>query len=93
MSFHKRSKSKTHPGDMDFTTKKGNVVYYSKGHNVKKTHKPFSFHKRSKSKSYPGDMDFITKKGNLDYKSKGHYIKKSKKPYSSYKINGTRKNK
>jgi hypothetical protein len=33
--FHKNSLSKSHPGDLDFTTKKGDVVFHQKGHNIK----------------------------------------------------------
>jgi len=33
--FHKGSKSITHIGDMDFTTKKGDEVFHRKGHNIK----------------------------------------------------------
>jgi hypothetical protein len=30
--------SKTHPGDLDFTTKKGDKVFHRKGHNIKLPH-------------------------------------------------------
>lgn len=40
--YRKGSLSKTHKGDMDFTTKKGNKVYHRKGHYVKKLTMPFS---------------------------------------------------
>ena len=33
--FHKGSSSITHLGDRDFTTKKGDMVYHRKGHNIK----------------------------------------------------------
>jgi hypothetical protein len=36
--FHMGSMSKTHPGDMDFTTKKGDKVFHRKGHNIKIPH-------------------------------------------------------
>jgi hypothetical protein len=36
--FHMGSMSKTHPGDMDFTTKKGDKVFHRKGHNIKMPH-------------------------------------------------------
>jgi hypothetical protein len=32
---HKGSVSKTHPSDLDFTTKKGDEVYHQKNHNIK----------------------------------------------------------
>jgi hypothetical protein len=33
--FSKDSVSKTHPNDLDFTTKKGDEVYHRKNHNIK----------------------------------------------------------
>ena len=33
--FHKGSKSLTHIGDLDFTTKRGDEVFHRKGHNIK----------------------------------------------------------
>jgi hypothetical protein len=33
--FTKGSISKTHPNDIDFTTKKGDEVYHRKNHNIK----------------------------------------------------------
>ena len=36
--FHLGSMSKTHPGDLDFTTKKGDKVFHRKGHNIKLPH-------------------------------------------------------
>ena len=40
-SYHKDSMSKTHPGDMDFTTKKGNLVYHRMGHDVREMRRPY----------------------------------------------------
>lgn len=42
MSYHKGSLSKTHPGDYDFTTKKGNKVFHQKNHYVRKSRKPYT---------------------------------------------------
>jgi hypothetical protein len=40
--FSKGSVSKTHPNDLDFTTKKGDEVFHQKGHNIKIPYKlPF----------------------------------------------------
>jgi hypothetical protein len=82
MSFQKYSMSKTRPGDMDFTTKKGSVVFYKNGNKVRKSYKPFSFHKGSKSKTKKGRKNFSTKKGNKVFNVNSHYIRKSRKPYS-----------
>ena len=75
--FHKGSKSKTHLGDLDFTTKKGDLVYHRGGHYVKEVSKPYGkgFHKGSKSKTHLGDLDFTTKKGDIAFHREGHNIK------------------
>jgi hypothetical protein len=48
MSYSFGSPSKTHPGDMDFTTKKGDKVFHQKHHYVRKSRKPYTFPKRGK---------------------------------------------
>ena len=50
----KGSKSKTHKGDLDYTTKHGDVDFHEDGHLVKKTYKPFDAHKGSVSKTHAG---------------------------------------
>lgn len=45
MTYKKGSMSKTHPGDKDFTTKKGDKVYHRNGHYVRKPYQPYSFHR------------------------------------------------
>ena len=42
MSYHKGSLSKTHPGDFNFTTKKGDMVFHRNKHYVRKSRKPYS---------------------------------------------------
>jgi hypothetical protein len=37
----KGARSKTHKGELDYTTKKGDVVYHEQGHDVKKSTKPY----------------------------------------------------
>jgi len=81
MSYSFGSPSKTHPGDMDFTTKKGDKVYHQKHHYVRKSYKPYSYHKGSKSKTRKGRKDFTTKKGDKVFHQKNHYVRKSRKPY------------
>ena len=61
----KGSKSKTHKGDLDYTTKKGDEYFHEDGHRVKKTYKPFDAHKGSKSKTHAG----------LDYQHYNHHLK------------------
>ena len=41
MSYRKGSLSKTHPGDYDFTTKKGDKVFHRMNHYVRKSRKPY----------------------------------------------------
>ena len=38
----KGDKSKTHPGDLDYSTKKGDYMYHEDDHNVKKKSKPYT---------------------------------------------------
>ena len=71
----------THPGRLNFTTKKGSKVFHRKGHYVRKTYKPYSFHKGTRSKTRKGRLDFTTKKGSKVFHRKGHYVRKSRKPY------------
>jgi len=73
--------SKTRPGRKNYTTKKGDKVYQSKGHYVRKTHRPYSYHKGSLSKTRKGRKDFTTKKGSRVFHRKGHYVRKSRKPF------------
>lgn len=42
MSYHKGSLSKTHPGDYDFTTKKGDKVFHRMRHYVRRSRKPYT---------------------------------------------------
>ena len=39
--YHKGSRSKTHKGRKDFTTKKGSKVFHRKGHYVRKSRRPY----------------------------------------------------
>ena len=39
--YRKGTPSKTHPGRLDFTTKKGDKVFHRKGHYVRKSRKPY----------------------------------------------------
>ena len=50
----KGSKSLTHKGDLDYTTKKGDKYFHEDGHLVKQSYKPFDAHKGSKSKTHAG---------------------------------------
>ncbi len=43
--YRKGSRSKTHKGRLNFTTKKGSKVYHRKGHYIRKSRKPYT-HKR-----------------------------------------------
>jgi hypothetical protein len=52
-SSKKGTASKTHPGDKNYTTKKGDKFYHEKHHDVKKKHKPFTMkHKKHGKKSH-----------------------------------------
>jgi hypothetical protein len=54
----KGSKSKTHKGDLDYTTKHGDEYFHEDGHLVKKSYKPFDAHKGSVSKTHAG-LDYM----------------------------------
>jgi hypothetical protein len=79
----KGTRSKTHRGRKNYTTKRGNTVYHRRGHNVKKTHRPYSYSKGSSSKTNLGLLDYTTKLGDLVFHQKKHYVKKSRRPYSN----------
>lgn len=61
----KGTKSKTHKGDLDYTTKKGDKDFHENGHLIQKTYKPFDAHKGSVSKTHRG----------LDFQHYNHHIK------------------
>lgn len=82
MAYHKGSRSKTHKGELDFTTKKGDLVYHRKGHYTRKTHKPYGPHKGTRSKTHKGRLNYTTKKGDKVFHRKRHYVRKSRKPYT-----------
>lgn len=77
----KGSKSKTHIGDLDYTTKKGDKVFHEGGHDIKKSYKPYDKHKGSVSKTHKGELDYTTKKGDKVFHEGGHYVHKLKLPY------------
>jgi hypothetical protein len=47
-SFHKGTRSKTHKGRKNFTTKKGSKVYHRKGKYVKKTPRPYTGRRKTR---------------------------------------------
>jgi len=77
----KGTKSKTHPGRLNYTTKKGDKVYHRNGHYVRKSHRPYGHFKGTRSKTHKGRLDYTTKKGDKVYHRKGHYVRKSRRPY------------
>jgi len=77
----KGSKSKTHPGRLNFTTKKGDKYYHQDHHLVKKTHRPYGQFKGTRSKTHKGRKNYTTKRGDKVFHRKNHYVRKSRKPY------------
>ena len=67
----KGMKSKTHKGDLDYTTKRGDKDYHRGGHDEKEKKKPFSEKKSTKSKSKPKTEEIKFTKG----ESKGETLK------------------
>ena len=51
----KGSKSKTHHGDMDYTSKSGNKDHHIGGHDVEESHAPFQ-KKKSKRRGNPDKL-------------------------------------
>jgi hypothetical protein len=68
--FRKGTPSSTHIGDLDYTTKKGNLDFHQGGHDVKKSYQPYEsgdgFYHRSSKKyndsSYSNKVDAHMKK-------------------------------
>ena len=99
----KGTRSKTHPGRKNYTTKKGDKVFHRKGKYVRKSRKPYSKKRMStkgtrrrrstkgtRSKTHPGRKNYTTKKGDKVFHHKGKYVRKSHKPYSKKKRGGPR---
>ena len=80
--FFLGSKSKTHPGRLNFTTKKGSKVYHRNKHYSRVGHKPFGPHKGTKSKTRKNRKNYTTKRGDKVFHRKGRNVKKSRRPYS-----------
>ena len=77
----KGTKSKSHPGRKNYTTKKGDKDYHRKGHYVRKTHRPYGSFKGTRSKTHKGRKNYTTKKGDKVFHRKRHYVRKSRNPY------------
>ena len=81
------TKSKTHRGRLNYTTKKGSKVFHRKHHYVRKSRKPYMmgggkyYGKGSRSKTHPGRKDYTTKKGSKFFHRKGHYVRENRKPF------------
>ena len=90
----KGSKSKTHRGDKNCTTKRGYKDYHRGGHDVKGKNKPYESHKKGKihvrdvhpkkgqaSRTHKGELDFTTKKSDKDFHEDSHDVRKKRRPY------------
>ena len=73
--IHKGMASISHKGDLDYTTKRGDIDYHQQGHLIRGHPYGRGFHKGSVSLTHPNDQDFTTKKGDLVFHRKGHNIK------------------
>lgn len=94
----KGSKSKTHKGDLDYTTKRGDKDFHRGGHDVKTKRKPYESHKVGRphvrhhthpkkgqaSRTHKGELDFTTKRGDKDFHEGGHDQKKGRRPYTEH---------
>jgi hypothetical protein len=66
--FHKGSRSRTHPGELDFTTKKGDKVHHIDGHFVRDGELPYGRHIRRTGSGFAerkgaGIKEFLMKEG------------------------------
>jgi hypothetical protein len=80
----KGTKSKTRPGALNYSTKKGSKVYHKKRRYLRKSHKPhgsYGSFKGTKSKTHPGRLNYTTKKGDKVFHENGHYVRKNREPY------------
>ena len=93
----KDTPSKTHPHDLDYTTKYGNLDHHIGGHDVKEAEMPYTMYggrinhhkktshtKGTKSKTHKGELDYTTKKGDKVHHIGGHDIYSMGEPYSVY---------
>ena len=75
----KGAKSKTHKGDLDYTTKKGDKDYHEGGHDVKKSKKPYSKSKKSVN-GYFDALNKARKAKRPSFKWKGRTYVRTKNP-------------
>lgn len=80
----KGSRSRTHPGRKNYTTKRGDKVYHRKGHDVRPGYKPYGPHKGTRSRTHKGRKNYTTKRGDKVYHRKGHYVRKNKLPFAMF---------
>jgi len=73
--FKKGTRSRTHKGRKNFTTKKGMKHHDVQANWLMNMYRPFNFHKGSVSKTRKGRKNFITHKGSKQYDRQGHYVK------------------
>lgn len=73
--YKKGTRSKTHKGRKNFTTKKSSKYHQRQDHWLMNMYRPFQFHKGSVSKTRRGKKNFITHKGSKQYDRQGHYVK------------------
>ena len=71
MATHRRrstkgTRSKTHKGRKNYTTKKGDKVFHRKGKNVRKSRKPYSKKKRGGQLRDRARLDFVPVQGKWD---------------------------
>ena len=76
-----KSRSRSRPGRLNFTTKRGSKVYHRNKHYVRVGHMPFGSHMGTKSRMHKGRKNYTTKRGDKVFHRKGHNIRKSRRPY------------
>ena len=80
----KGSRSRSHKGRKNYTTKRGSKVYHRRKHYVRPGYKPYGSHKGTKSRTKRGRKNYTTKRGNKVYHRKGHDVRKKNKPFALF---------
>ncbi len=86
--YHAGTKSHTHKGDLDFTSKKGSKVHHLHHHNVRRSIAPFArggYHIGTKSHTHKGDKDFTSKKGSKVHHIEHHDVRRRVAPFAGRK--------
>ena len=90
--YHAGSKSSSHPGLKDFTSKMGDLVHHIKHHYVRRPHKPYArrggYHAGTRSATHKHDKDFTSKRGSTVHHIRHHDVKRPVAPFAGRRRKG-----